>query len=279
VTRRSFLEACVGVVPVLRHGQAPPKVVNPTGLTSIYAAESWNRVIPNAPFVVGMLITRTPDAHANAIVALKERTKYKRRLTHHTNDRRKIECVRELMHYFARDPELRFAARVVGASNSALLASADVRTSAYVELFAVAKVPPAAILHSKQRPYRERRNRAAIFDQSEYDTRVSSMTARTLIVEHEEIGWRPRPNRADQTSDPAEVRRRNALRNALLELSCVLTGALFRAQITPNIYSDSPMRRAMAVRLMTQLGVESLNDRVDRKWEPSFVVAKEGRTG
>jgi hypothetical protein len=58
-----------------------------------------------------------------------------------------------------------------------------------------------------------------------------------------------------------------------------LTGALFRAQITPNIYSDSPMRRAMAVRLMTQLGVESLNDRVDRKWEPSFVVAKEGRTG
>jgi hypothetical protein len=270
-----FLEGCVGAAPLFRIGaeSLPAQAVASSAaepLTYGYASESWSSLLPNAPLVVGLLITRKPAVHIAAIDKIKRVADYQRRLTHHGTDRRKLHCVRELLHYFARDSELRFVAQVVTAPTPDLLRSQQVRNDAFVRLFAAARVPPRIVLRVSQRPRRET-HLTPVFGRAEYLERVDAMKARNLIRRAEEISF-------PKVAGMRAKQRQPARRDGLVELASLLNGMLFRSRIVPTIYRDSPMRRTIAVRLQTLLAINSLETRRDGKWEPSVVsVSSEGR--
>jgi len=246
VDRRTFLETCAVALPALASQSTQ------TQKTYIYASESWSTSIDQSPFVIGFLITRQPGVHIAAIGEIKRRLRYTKVLTHHGNDRYKLGCVRELMQYFAGASDLRFAASIVTAAKHDALRPPSVRVGAYPALFQSAQLPPGAILRVRRRAAGWGPPAKRVNGQSEYAARIKALQTNGLIARGEEIALHAN--------------------DGLVELSSVLNGTLFRAKLSPTIYSDAPMRVAMATRIQSLLNLDSIEGQRAGKWEPMVVT-------
>jgi hypothetical protein len=108
LTRRGFIVSAAAAVA------APAEPLAP-GLY-LYGAESFITSVPDAPFIVGLLLTHQPEEHIRAIRQIKQRIGYRGILRYHSSDRGKISFARELLHYFIRFPDpgdLRFFGGIV----------------------------------------------------------------------------------------------------------------------------------------------------------------------
>jgi hypothetical protein len=241
LTRRQFLAVSAAAL------RQPATAA--TGPTYVYASES-GAMVRDRPIVVGFLITRTPEKHLRAIRALRTRMKYTRELEYSSTDRFKIPFARELMHYFARDPDLRFAARVVysdrlfkGTRREQLFADQ------YHPLFSAAVPPGAAVLRHKRR--RRKRNGVVWNVDQEYRRRFEPLERLGLIERAQPIAQR--------------------VRDGLVELSNVLTGSLYGDS------ADSRGNRAktlVTTRLRGLLEIETLTEPAGEKWQPRTIAPK-----
>jgi hypothetical protein len=237
LSRRDFVGLCATTLLPMRVESAAPLY--------IYAAESWS---PSGrdPFVIGLLITSTPSIHLQRIADVKVRTKYKRRVAHHTNDRFKIPCARELIYYFSGASDLRFAGRVVHSGQGSPRED-EFRFAQYTKAFTDAGLPSDVVVRMRRsaRGYYGRPNVLA----QRQAACIRALIAAKAAARVELIGRRP----AD----------------GLIELASLLSGALFRASANPRF--DNPTKTAGVERLRALLDIASLDMPVKGRWEPESV--------
>jgi hypothetical protein len=218
---------------------------DPAPQTIAYVSESRDAGF----LVIGLLITNRPLDHLRDIRSVKRRTNYRRTLSHHSTDRFKIPCVRELGYFFCRAPDLRFMARVIERSDESEVGEASFRVRQYTELLRDAELAGPVVL-------RMRRTKAGWPGQekvlaNEQAERLKAMLATGML------------RRAELVS-----RREN---DGLVELSALLTGALLsgvRSIVRP---AAGKAKTVTGDRIRALLEIPTLDSTVRGKWEPKRV--------
>jgi hypothetical protein len=207
--------------------------------------------VNGSPLVVGFLITQTPDVHLRAIQSIKLLTGYRGRVAYRTTGSYKVGCARELIHYFVRNPDLRFLARVVESPRAADFKPEGVRITQYQELFKTADLPVGSILRMKRR----RRewgwtNVHPRYGDEQHASRVDALVASKLILRGEAIT--------------------RAANDGLVELSNLLTGTLFGGWPRREAgHAPHPVKAVILARLSALLDVRGVDQPVKGKWEPT----------
>jgi hypothetical protein len=142
VTRRGFLVTCLAAMSPVAAGEDRP--------TYIYAGESFSGEM-GAPLIVGCLWTVKPAEHLPALRNLRRGARFSGKFFYHSGDRYKAGYARELCHYFAHDPDLRFAASVVYSSRRAETFPEAFRRNEYCELVSRMAIPHTAVLRARAR--------------------------------------------------------------------------------------------------------------------------------
>jgi hypothetical protein len=181
VTRRTFIITTFAAVV------APTQ--QPTRGLYLYGAESFLTTVPDAPFIVGFLVTRKPDEHLRAIRRLKEFTGYSGTLRYRSGDRGKISFARELLHYFIRFPDpddLHFFGGIVTPNRPLRGEEKETfRIAQYRRLFQSASIPQGGTL----RLNRYRRDNDRGWDPADqHKRRVSALMEGGLVVSGESVG-------------------------------------------------------------------------------------------
>src|SRR5436305_4966335 len=127
LTRRELLGAMAGAAaPIESAAKSPP------GL-HIYAAESYGQAKYGWRLVVGMVLTKAPDAHLKYFERLRDTMDYHRALRFGTTDRSRIPFAREMLRYFASNNDLQFVARIFQPPNTTY--SPEWRAAAHMRLY------------------------------------------------------------------------------------------------------------------------------------------------
>jgi hypothetical protein len=240
ITRREFPSAAVG--SAVSAAAAPPQPLY------LYMRESYTTADREAPFVLGFLITRTPERHLRTMRELRQRLNYRRELAHRSNDRLKISYARELLHYFVRDPELRFIARIVADHRwRDVREFTAFRASQYPELVRQTKLEVPAVVRIKRH--------RSLYAHSRWDV---SEEQRLRIDPLNKAGY---VTQADAILSSAK--------DGLMELASILNGSLFRDAVRRfEVAGTSRPKTQVAARLRQLLGLESLTEAVAPKWQP-----------
>lgn len=148
ITRRTFLAGATAA--------AAASAQQPKDQLYLYGAESFVTSVPDAPFVVGLLLTHRPKEHIQAIHQIKQRTGYRGTFRYRSSDRGKISFARELLHYFVHLPdaaELRFFAAIVTPNRPLRGVEMDAyRVAQYPRLFQAANLPHDGTLRLNSYP-------------------------------------------------------------------------------------------------------------------------------
>jgi len=253
LTRRVFLATCAGAISGVAAAEERP--------TYVYAAESFSR--RGAPLVTGFLLTAKPAEHIHALHELKRGTRFNGALVYHSTDKHKIGYARELCHYFARDPELRFVASIVYSARPTETFPERFRLNQYSELFSrgrVPSVPSKAVLRLKGRPKETGYGRHRRHGDELQKARVDALLSQGLIASGEAI---PR-----------------SAQDGLLDMASVLTGCIGSAWLAAHINTYSPAKIDLVARLRGLLQIASLEAGVPGKWEvatkrvPTAIIAE-----
>ena len=245
VTRRDFIEVCAATVATAALSEPQPK---PTRVCVCLAESGFSTRQDGVCFVVGCLVSSDPAKHRAGLIALKKATKFERgEFKFGGASRHKMLYASAMMRYFAREPELRFAARIV--QNVARPLAYQKVAGEYERVVLDARIPSDALVRLRKRP-----------------TRGPESGGYRLGNSHESARLRIARN---AIKDVATVPR--SAKDPLLELASALTGSLFTA-VAPGGPSTA-LKASIETRLRTLLAVESLRSVKDGKWEPRTPTA------
>jgi hypothetical protein len=259
VSRREFVAACVTLVSTPALLSADPLYV--------YASES-GAPYSYVPQVLGFLMLTQPDRHIAAIRKIKEDVGCRRRLRFHGTDRMKISAGRELMHYFVREPDLRFTASLWQVNrNPGAAWSEAFRIQQYQDLFRSAAIPPATILRMK--------SRRASWDESHGGNRDKIKRTRrgaaaTINPNHSGTHFGEPAQRFQALHRQNLILRGEAVtlsaNDGLIELSSLLAGSAYRDHDPTSRIDPDNANGKIILRLRTLLGLSSLAEGASEKW-------------
>jgi hypothetical protein len=245
LTRREFLAGCAATS--LLAAEKP---------LYAYAGESFSTTSPEAPFVLGLLLTSEPEKHIAAIRAIKQRVPYGRQLKYHGTDRLRISQARELIHYFTHDAELRFVGHVVNLSSPIKGKKFyELRVSQYPALVREGQLPRETILRLRRFPRASKDKRRPFhFDpDQEFRARAEPLLSQHLVA------------RAEPVSQRAG--------DGLCEVANLLTGSLFHDAALTMLPSSIGVGPPIVTRLRRLLNVKVLTAPAGSKWQPRVSAA------
>ncbi len=157
-----------------------------------------------------------------------------------------ISYLRQLLHYFARDRELRFVVRVVRPASNDPVPEA-VRVEQYAEVYRQARLTSGAVLRLKRLP--NTWGDAAKTPSGPLRlARLKALQNPGLIASAEDI---PR-----------------SAKDGLLDLAGALNGVLFASWMAEHVRPYSPAKSELPQRLRSLLGLSSVRSPIPGKWEP-----------
>ena len=245
-TRREFFEVCAATLAMTKTGEAQAKLARITA----FVAESGSSTRQDGVcFVVGCLVSASPEKHRAALRALKEATGFRRAFKFRGTDRKKMLYASAMLRYFVRESGLRFAARVVQ-NVSRPVAYSRVAVE-YEQVLRDARVPADALVQWRRRPTVVVAKPGSPTRRRKYRLGQSHERARMATASKAVKGVEPS---AEGAKDP------------LLDLASILSGTLFTAVVPRG--PSTQLKATLDTRLRTLLELTSLRSAKAGKWEP-----------